>query len=142
MKKFTLLFLAIGLIAMAATTKNAVTSGTVNKVSNINFTDSKYKACIDACNACIVSCKKCESMCVKSNDPKMARCIQLCKECVATCTASSQLMGLNSESAKEMCAVCANVCDKCAAECEKMTAAHCKKCATECRKTAKICRAM
>lgn len=142
MKKITLLFLAIGLITMAATTKNTFTSGTVNKNSSFNFMDAKYKACIDACNACVASCKNCESMCTKGKDAKMTRCIQLCKECVVACTASSQLMSMNSESAKEMCAICANICDKCATECEKMTSDHCKTCATDCRKAAKMCREM
>jgi hypothetical protein len=81
-------------------------------------------------------------MCTMEADPKMARCIQLCRESIAACNASSQLMSLNSECAKDMCAVCAMICEKCAAECEKMASDHCKQCATDCYKAAKMCRAV
>jgi len=142
MKKITLLFIAIGLIAITATTR--ISKASIIEKNNATFKviDSKYKAMIEACNNCAASCKKCEIRCTKENAVKMARCIQLCKESAIACKASCELMKLNSENAKEMCLVCANICDKCALECEKMDMEQCKKCAADCRKAAKMCREM
>lgn len=147
MKKIIFLFVAVGFFAITAITKLSLANNVVSKNVTFELNDSKYKACIDACNVCVTSCKSLESMCSKSKDDKMARCMQLCKECVSICTASSQLMSLNSESAKEICAICAKICEKCATECEKCAKEcdksmmkDCTKCATECRNTAKLCK--
>lgn len=142
MKKMILLFVAIGFIALGATTMSSSANATANKNVTNAVAQQKYKACIDACNACVSSCKKVEAMCSKEKDGKMADCMRLCKECVVACVASSQLMTLDSGSSKEMCVICANICDKCATECEKFTADDCKKCAMDCRKAAKMCREM
>lgn len=147
MKRTILLFVVIGFIAATAITKLSFANVVASKNVKFELIDSKYKACIDACNVCVTSCKNLESMCSKSKDAKMAHCMQLCKECVTVCTAASQLMSLNSESAKEICVTCAKICEKCAAECDKCAKEcdksmmkDCTKCATDCRNTAKLCK--
>lgn len=59
MKKLGVLLIAIGLIAITATTRILMASVTENNKLNFKMIDSTYKACIDACYACIASCKKC-----------------------------------------------------------------------------------
>jgi hypothetical protein len=68
MKKVMLLLVAIGFIAIAATTKSSFANA---KAGNANVLNDKYKACIEACNTCIASCKKVEAMCAKEKDLKM-----------------------------------------------------------------------
>jgi hypothetical protein len=138
MKKIILLFVAIGFIAIAAIT----TTFSANAAATYGLTDSKYKACIDACNACVTSCKKVESMCSKEKDVKMAECGKLCKKCVTSCTEAVKLMQSNDPNCKSKCLECAKICEKCATECDKFDMADCKKCATDCRTAAKSCREM
>ena len=147
MKKTVFLFSVISFFAMTAITKISFANVDLNKNVKIGLNDSKYKACIDVCNTCVTTCKSFEGICSKSKEPKMASCIQLCKECVSICTAASQLMSLNSENSKEICATCATICEKCATECDKCSkecgksmVKECTKCATDCRNAAKSCK--
>jgi len=73
----------------------------------------------------------------------MSKCIQLCHDCADICVIASQFMSRDSEYAKQICNVCADIIDACAVECEKhKTMEHCKQCAQTCRKCATECRKM
>lgn len=105
--------------------------------------DSKYKACIEACLQCASACDYCASACLKEEDIKMmATCIQLDMECSALCYTAAKVMSINGTMAKELCRICAEMCEKCGAECGKHKHEHCQHCAEMCKKCADECRKM
>ncbi len=102
-----------------------------------------YKTCIEACLKCAAVCNHCESSCTQEDDVKMiAKCIQLDMECAAICYASAQLMSVGSESAKDLCRICATICDAYGNECSKHHTQHCQECAEACQQCAEECRRM
>ena len=140
MKKLFALLIGVCFIAIVAKTQGPSTPSHTNQSPTISM--SSYKACIEACNACLASSKSCEKMCNTMDTKKLATCIQLCKESQAICAATSQLMTLDSESAKAVSKECAVICGKCAMECDKSDMAVSKKCASDCREVVKLCNGM
>ena len=111
------------------------------KINNMNYHD--YNSCIDACLQFAAICNHCASMDLQEKDvAMMSRCAQLDMECAAICTAAAQMMSLGSDSAKDICKLCADICKKCGDECEKHDNEHCKECADACKKCEQACRAM
>ncbi len=104
----------------------------------------KYQSGIEACFDCAESCEACATACLREADVKrLSRCIQLLRDCADICVLSGQYMSRDSEYAKNMCRVCADVCDACGAECEKhKSMEHCRICAESCRTCADECRKM
>ncbi len=106
-------------------------------------TNTTYQACIEACNACAVACNACIAGCLQEADVKMmARCIALDIDCAAMCQLAAAAMARNSEMAKHLCRVCAEICLACAAECGQHHHDHCKRCADACKKCAQACEAL
>lgn len=64
------------------------------------------------------------------------------RDCANMCLTCVVFMSRDSEHAKQICNICANICEACAQECEKHTdmdygqkcAQACRKCVDECRK--------
>jgi hypothetical protein len=104
----------------------------------------KYQSCIEACFSCAESCEACATACLRESDvSRLARCIQLDRDCADICAVAGRYMSRDSEYAKNMCRVCADVCDACAAECDKhKSMEHCRICAESCRACASECRRM
>jgi hypothetical protein len=102
-----------------------------------------WKSCIDSCNACFTACNFCALSCLGEKDVQMlAKCIALDMECAAFCRFSSELMSMESTSAKDICRLCAQICDACGNECAKHEMEHCRQCAEACMRCAKECQAM
>jgi len=77
------------------------------------------------------------------NDVKMmAKCIQLDMECSSICYAAAQLMSLGSDSANDICKICAAICEACANECSQHDNEHCQECAKACKECADECKKM
>lgn len=72
----------------------------------------------------------------------MARCIDLDMQCAAMCYTAAQMMSLGSESAPEVCRICAALCEQCGAECANHQTEHCQECARSCKACADECRKM
>ena len=109
----------------------------------MNHTPNPYMSCINACRSCATACHQCFAECLKEEDvTMMARCIALDVDCAAVCSFAANAMARNSEHAKAICALCAEICSACGNECEKHQAEHCKSCATACHKCAQECAAM
>lgn len=71
----------------------------------------------------------------------MVRCIELDRDCADFCRFAAQLMSRGSESAGDICALCAEVCQACGEECAKHDSMeHCRECAEACRRCAEECR--
>ncbi len=103
----------------------------------------QYASCMDACNACADACDHCATACLQEDDVKMmARCIALDIDCAAICRMAAGFMARDSEFAKAVCAVCADVCQACGDECAKHQHPHCQECAQACRRCADECRRM
>jgi len=102
-----------------------------------------HQACVQACNACADACDHCASACLQEPDVKMmARCIALDMDCAAICRLAAGFMARGSDSAKALCAICADICDRCGEECGKHQHDHCQQCAEACRRCAEECRRM
>lgn len=102
-----------------------------------------YRSCIDACNACASECEHCATACLAEEDVKMmARCIRLDRDCADICRMAAAWMARDSESAREICRLCAEVCRKCAEECARHEAEHCRRCAEACSRCADECEKM
>ena len=69
----------------------------------------------------------------EENVTMITKCIQFDMECAVLCYASAQLIGLGSDKAKELCALCATICNACADVRGKHDNQHCKECADACR---------
>jgi hypothetical protein len=103
----------------------------------------KFNACIEACNACAVACNHCAASCLQEQNVKMmARCIALDIDCAAICALAAGAMARGSETAKAICAACAEVCRTCGDECAKHSMDHCQECAQACRRCEEECRKM
>ena len=105
--------------------------------------NQKFNACIEACNSCAVACNHCAASCLQ--EPKvqmMARCIALDMDCAQICALAAATMARDSDQAKVICGLCANICQACGDECGKHDMAHCKECAKACLKCADECRKM
>ena len=103
----------------------------------------KYNACIEACNSCALACNHCVASCLQEQDVKMmARCIALDMDCAQICTLAAAAMARDSEHAKAICAVCADICQSCGEECAKHAMEHCQECAKACHRCVKECRKM
>lgn len=72
----------------------------------------------------------------------MVHCIAQDMDCAALCQLAAAAMARNSEHAKAICALCAEVCQSCGDECAKHPHDHCQACARDCHACAKACRAM
>ena len=69
-----------------------------------------YQDCIDACYLCAAACDNCAASCLNEENLDMMRdCIRLDMQCANLCRLSAQFMALNSESAKKLCTVCAEI---------------------------------
>lgn len=107
------------------------------------MTNQTYAACIEACNACAVACNHCAVSCLHETDVKaMAKCIALNMDCAGICALAVAAMARNSDHAKAICALCADICQACGDECAKHDMEHCKQCAKACHKCAQECRKM
>ena len=106
--------------------------------------DTKYGSCIEACNACALACNHCAASCLKEPDVQMmAKCIALDLDCAQLCAVASAFMARDSQHAKAVCALCAEVCQACGDECGKHHhMAHCQACAQACLACASACRQM
>ena len=103
----------------------------------------RYESCIEACNACADECDHCAAACLMEPDVKMmARCIRLDIDCAAICRLAAGYMARGSDSARDVCALCADICETCGAECAKHPQEHCQACAEACRRCAEECRRM
>jgi hypothetical protein len=99
-----------------------------------------YQSCIEACLRCAALCNHCASACTKEEHiAAMARCIRLDMECAAMCYAAAQLMSMDSDRVKDICALCAVVCEECARECTQHDNEHCRECAAQCTNCADEC---
>jgi hypothetical protein len=103
----------------------------------------QYSACIEACNRCAEACHHCAASCLREPDvTAMARCIALDIDCAAMCQLAAGAMARDSESARSVCALCADICESCADECARHPMDHCRDCAAACRHCAEACRRM
>ncbi|QJE02300.1 four-helix bundle copper-binding protein [Massilia forsythiae] len=103
----------------------------------------RFRACIEACYACAAACDHCSSACLQEDDVKMmARCIALDMDCAQLCRTAAAFMARGSDSAHDLCRLCADVCAACADECGKHDMDHCQACAAACRRCAEECRRM
>ena len=136
MKKITLLFVAIGFMTMAATTKLSLSNDETALKSK--FKHEKYKASIHACNLTIATCEKVMDICCakEESNPEMENCRKLCELCIAECKSTIKIMSSNDETVKSKCLECAKVCEECAAECDKFNIVEFKECAINCREAA------
>ncbi|KRC26319.1 MULTISPECIES: four-helix bundle copper-binding protein [unclassified Acidovorax] len=109
----------------------------------MNHAQTQYQSCIQACLSCATTCNQCFAACLQEEDVKMmVRCIALDADCAAVCSFAASAMARNSEHAKAICALCAEICQACGDECAKHEAEHCQACAAECHKCAQECRSM
>lgn len=100
----------------------------------------EFRACIEACYACAAACDRCAAACLKENDVKMmARCIAQDMDCAEICRTAAAFMARGSETARQLCALCAQVCKACAEECARHQAQHCQDCAQACSRCADEC---
>ncbi len=105
--------------------------------------NTKWQNCIDACMRCAEACESCATSDLGEPDVKvMVSCAQLNRECATVCWTAAQLMSMDSQFAKQICNLCADICGSCAKECERHDADHCKRCAQTCHKCAEECRRM
>jgi hypothetical protein len=103
----------------------------------------EFGSCIQACNECADACDQCAVACLHEDQVKMMiRCIELDIDCAAICRLAAAFMARGSDSAIQLCAVCAGICDQCSVECQKHEAAHCRECAVACKRCAEECRRM
>lgn len=105
--------------------------------------DTRFKDCLDACQACADACDRCAAACLGEDDVRMmARCIALDVDCAHLCRAAAGILARAGEAAEIVCAACAAVCELCAGECGQHRMEHCQQCAAACRACADACRAM
>jgi hypothetical protein len=103
----------------------------------------RYTPCIEACHRCAVACNHCAASCLRETDvASMARCIALDVDCAAMCTFAADTMARDSEFARAVCGLCADICESCADECARHPMDHCRDCAAACRDCAEQCRRM
>jgi hypothetical protein len=103
----------------------------------------KYQKCIEACVACAEACEYCATRCLgEENIKKMVECIRLDRDCAEICWLTAAFMRRDSEYARELCLLSADICDECSAECGKHAMDHCQSCADECSRCADHCRGM
>ena len=103
----------------------------------------QYQSCIEVCNACAAACEHCATACLAEDDVKaMARCIALDIDCAALCRLAAGCMARDSEFARQVCALCAELCQACGEECARHTHDHCQECAQLCRRCTEECRRM
>lgn len=103
----------------------------------------QYAACIEACYACAAACDHCATACLQEDDVKMmARCIALDMDCAEICRMAAAFMARDSQFAKQICALCAEICEACGDECAKHKHDHCQECARACKRCADECRRM
>lgn len=103
----------------------------------------QYQRCIEACYLCAAACDNCAASCLKEEHIDMMRdCIRLDMQCANLCRLAAQFMAQDSDEAKKLCLLCAEVCQKCAAECGKHQHDHCQHCAQACQRCAEECRKM
>ncbi|WP_082341237.1 four-helix bundle copper-binding protein [Sporosarcina globispora] len=89
------------------------------------------------------ACNVCYDACLGEEDVKMmADCIRLDRECADICTFAAKSMQSNSQFAKGICTLCADICEACGKECNNHDYGHCQKCAEACFKCAEECRKM
>lgn len=104
---------------------------------------TSYESCVQACNACAITCETCAAACLREDDVgMMARCIRLDLDCAALCRLAALSMVRDSEFARDVCALCAQVCRACGEECGRHKADHCQRCAQDCRACAEACERM
>ncbi|KEI00922.1 four-helix bundle copper-binding protein [Clostridium botulinum] len=109
-----------------------------NVVSN-----QKYQTCIDICLECSEVCEWCSNCCLNEPDPKaMVCCIKLDSDCADMCTLAAKFMARDSQFAKQLCSLCAQICKCCGEECAKHPNDHCKNCANICNRCATECENM
>ncbi|WP_313758881.1 four-helix bundle copper-binding protein [Atlantibacter hermannii] len=102
-----------------------------------------YKKCIEACYLCAAACDNCAASCLEEQNLEMMRdCIRIDMQCANICRLAAQFMALKSDSAGELCRLCAEVCQKCGDECGKHQHDHCQACAKACHHCAEQCRKM
>ena len=91
---------------------------------------------------CIAACENCADACLEEDDVKaMVSCIKTDRDCAEICTTTYRLVARNSDNARAMLKLCADICRKCAEECEQHDMQHCQDCAEACRACEKACKA-
>lgn len=100
----------------------------------------EYKKCIEVCYLCAAACDNCAASCLEEKNLEMMRvCIKLDIQCANICRLAAQFMALNSEVAKELCRVCADVCQRCGDESGRHEHDHCQDCSRACKRCAEQC---
>lgn len=109
----------------------------------VTMSTNKYQKCIDLCTKCAQACFECFKACLNEPDVSARKnCIATLVECALMCQQAATQMSIESQSAVELCLLCANICDRCAQECAMFKDDHCQKCAEVCRACANECRMM
>ena len=102
-----------------------------------------YQSCVAACNACADACDHCSTACLHEDEvKKVTRCIALDMDCAAICRLASSFMSRDSDFAKPLCKLCAEICQACGDECAKHPMRHCQDCAKACHRCAAECTSM
>lgn len=60
-------------------------------------------------------------------------------QCATACYAAAQLMSMDGDFARRMCAICKDICDACGEECGKHNEEHCQECARLCKVCVEEC---
>jgi len=69
-----------------------------------------HAECIEACYKCAAACDYCAASCLKEEQMDMMReCIRLDMQCANICRLAAQFMAFESEFAKSLCQVCAEI---------------------------------
>jgi hypothetical protein len=105
-----------------------------------NHLDQSTKDCIAALNDCATECGNCFAHMVGKESKN--NCPACCIECAAICRLCVDAIARNSQFAKQICKLCADISDWCAKECDAHDMDQCKRCAKACRRCAEACRKM
>jgi hypothetical protein len=100
----------------------------------------QFASCMEACMRCALACHHCSAACLNERPVEpMARCIALDMDCAAMCELAAAAMARDSENARALCRLCAQICEICGDECGKHDMDHCRICAQECHACAAEC---
>lgn len=99
-----------------------------------------HKPLLAAMANCIAACEYCADACLGEDDvKKMVNCIRTDRDCADVCRTAYALVARNSQDAKKIVALCAELCRKCEKECRQHEAKHCQQCADACQACAEAC---
>ena len=103
-------------------------------------------AAIDALSDCAQACiADVDADLSEQNVAEMVTCIRLCLDCVDVCTATSRVIGRQTEYdasvTRPLLESCVAICRSCGDECERHAhMSHCRVCAEACRRCEQACR--